>query len=134
MLAFDSAPTSALFFSTYLLWFVSEFVGAYLIPRFRRSGNLAVKRDRGSAVLIIISVFASITVAFNFGRAGLGPLHDWVFYPGIFMMTLGVVVRQWAIAVLGRFFSLPVRAAEDHRVVGKGLYRLVCHPSHTESC
>jgi protein-S-isoprenylcysteine O-methyltransferase Ste14 len=31
---------------------------------------------------------------------------------------------------LGRFFSLTVRVAEDHRVVVKGPYRLVRHPSY----
>ncbi len=46
-------------------------------------------------------------------------------------MLLGVFVRQWAIAVLGRFFSLTVRVAEDHRVIDKGPYRLVRHPSYT---
>jgi len=58
-------------------------------------------------------------------------LPDWVFYPGIFLMLLGVVIRQWAIAVLGRFFSFHVRVVEDHRVVDKGPYRLVRHPSYT---
>ena len=46
-------------------------------------------------------------------------------------MFLGILVRQLAIAVLGRFFSLTVRVAEDHRVVEKGPYRLVRHPSYT---
>ena len=90
-----------------------------------------MRRDRGSAALIILSVFASITVAFSLGSAGVGALPDWVFYPGVFLMILGVVIRQWAIAVLGRFFSLTVRVAEDHRVVDKGPYRLVRHPSYT---
>ena len=44
---------------------------------------------------------------------------------------LGVLVRQWAIAVLGRFFSLTVRVAEGHPVVERGPYRLVRHPSYT---
>ena len=58
-------------------------------------------------------------------------LPDWVFYLGIFLMLLGVVIRQWAIAILGRFFSLTVQIAEDHKVVEKGPYRLVRHPSYT---
>ena len=90
-----------------------------------------MRRDRGSAALIILSVFASITVAFSLGSAGVGPLPDWVFYLGILLMIFGVVIRQWAIAVLGQFFSLTVRVAEDHRVVDKGPYRLVRHPSYT---
>ena len=90
-----------------------------------------MKRDRGSGALIIFTVFVSIILALSLGYAGVGPLPDWVFYPGIFLMLVGVLVRQWAIAVLGRFFSLTVRVAEDHRVVVKGPYRLVRHPSYT---
>ena len=90
-----------------------------------------MKRDRGSGALIIFTVLVSIIITLSLGYAGVGLLPDWVFYPGIFLMLLGVLVRQWAIAVLGRFFSLTVRVAEDHRVVVKGPYRLVRHPSYT---
>ena len=90
-----------------------------------------MKRDRGSGALIIFTVLVSIVLALSLGYAGVGPLPDWVFYPGIFLMLAGVLVRQWAIAVLGRLFSSTVRVAEDHRVVVKGPYRLVRHPSYT---
>ena len=81
--------------------------------------------------LILFTVWISLTVALYFGYGGIGALPKWVFYPGIFLMLLGVVIRQWAIAVLGRFFSFHVRVVEDHRVVDKGPYRLVRHPSYT---
>jgi protein-S-isoprenylcysteine O-methyltransferase Ste14 len=81
--------------------------------------------------LVIFTVFVSIILALSFGYAGVGVLPDWAFYLGIFLMFLGVLIRQWAIAVLGQFFSLTVRVAEDHRVVEKGPYRLVRHPSYT---
>jgi protein-S-isoprenylcysteine O-methyltransferase Ste14 len=58
-------------------------------------------------------------------------LPDWIFYIGIFLIFLGVLVRQVSIAILGRFFSLTVQIAEDHKVVDKGPYRLVRHPSYT---
>jgi protein-S-isoprenylcysteine O-methyltransferase Ste14 len=70
-------------------------------------------------------------IAFYFGYGGVGALPDLIFYVGIFLIFLGVLVRQYAIAILGRFFSLTVRIAEDHRVVDKGPYRLVRHPSYT---
>ena len=120
-----------LFDFTYFVWIASELFGSVLIPRLRQRGATRVKRDRGSAALIILTVFLSISIAFYFGYSGIGLLADWVFYLGIFLMLLGVVVRQWAIAVLGRFFSLTVRVAEDHRVVEKGPYRFVRHPSYT---
>jgi len=128
---FASGLGLVLFDTAYFVWIVSELFGAVLVPRLRRRGATRVKRDRGSGALIIFTVFVSIILALSLGYAGVGPLPDWVFYPGIFLMLLGVVVRQWAIAVLGRFFSLTVRVAEDHRVVVKGPYRLVRHPSYT---
>ena len=119
------------FYGVYSLWFVSEVIGAWTIPRLRRRGPTRVRRDRGSGALIFLSVFVAISVVFGFGYSGLAGLPDWAFYPGIFLILLGVLVRQWAIVVLGRFFSLSVQVAEDHRVVDKGLYQLVRHPSYT---
>jgi protein-S-isoprenylcysteine O-methyltransferase Ste14 len=81
--------------------------------------------------LIFGTVFVSIFVAFVLSSADITPLPDWLFYPGIVMMLAGIVVRQWAITVLGRFFSLTVRIQTNHRVVDKGPYRLVRHPSYT---
>src|SRR5207237_8307006 len=129
---FASGLGLVLFDTAYFVWIVSELFGAVLVPRLRRRGGATrVKRDRGSGALIIFTVLVSIIIALSLGYAGVGPLPDWVFYPGIFLMLLGVLVRQWAIAVLGRFFSLTVRVAEDHRVVARGPDRLVRHPSYT---
>ena len=72
-----------------------------------------------------------MVIAFYFGYGSMGALPDWIFSIGIFLMFLGVLVRQYAIAILGRFFSLTVQIAEDHMVVEKGPYRLIRHPSYT---
>ena len=128
---FASGLGLVLFDTAYFVWIVSELFGAVLVPRLRGRGATRVRRDRGSGALIILTVFISIGLALGFGYSGVGVLPDWVFYPGIFLMLLGVLVRQWAIAVLGRFFSLTVRVATDHRVVTRGPYRLVRHPSYT---
>src|SRR2546429_2220636 len=128
---FASGLGLVLFDTAYFVWIASELFGAVLVPRLRRRGATRVKRDRGSGALIIFTVFISIILAFSFGYAGIGMLPDWAFYLGFFLMFLGILVRQWAIAVLGRFFSLTVRIAEDHRVVEKRPYRLGRHPSYT---
>src|SRR5437773_6337007 len=128
---FASGLGLVLFDTAYFVWVASEMFGAVLVPRLRGRGATRVRRDRGSGALIILTVFISIGLALSFGYAGVVVLPDRVFYPGILLMLLGVLVRQWAIAVLGRFFSLTVRVAEDHRVVVRGPYRLVRHPSYT---
>ena len=131
MPVFASGLGLVVFDTAYFVWIASELFGAVLVPRLRQRGATRVRRDRGSGALVIFTVFVSILLAFSFGYSGVGVLPDWVFYLGILLMFLGVIVRQWAIAVLGRFFSLTVRVAEDHRVVEKGPYRWVRHPSYT---
>lgn len=129
---FASGLGLVIFDFTIFVWVASELFGAILIPRLRGSErSTRVQRDRGSKFLILFALWVSVTVALAFGYGGVGVLPDWVFYPGIVLMWLGVLVRQWAIAVLGRFFSTSVRIVEDHQVVEKGPYRLVRHPSYT---
>jgi len=128
---FASGLGLVLFDFTIFVWVASEIFGAGLVPRLRQRGATRVKRDRGSRALISVSIFMSVLIAFYFGYGGVGALPDWIFYMGIFLMLSGVMVRQYAIAILGRFFSLSVQLSEDHRVVDKGPYRLVRHPSYT---
>src|SRR5207245_10781324 len=128
---FASGLGLVLFDFAYFVWIASEIFGAVLIPRLRRRGATRVRRDRGSGALVMVTVFFSISIAFALGYAGIGMLPDCIFYLGILLMFLGVLVRQYAIAILGRFFSLTVQIAEDHKVVEKGPYRLVRHPSYT---
>ncbi len=126
-----SPVETTVFYWVFYAWFLSEFLGAWIIPRLRGSVRVRTTRDRGSGLLIIFTVLIAIGVAFAFSSADITPLPDWVFYLGIAMVLMRIAVRQWAIAVLGRFFSLAVRVQADHRIVDKGPYRLVRHPSYT---
>ena len=120
-----------IFDTTYAIWIISELFGAVLIPKLRRRGATRVRRDRGSGALVILTVFLSISIAFFLGYNGVGTLPEWAYYLGISLMLLGIFVRQWAIAVLGRFFSLTVEVADDHKVIDRGPYRVIRHPSYT---
>jgi protein-S-isoprenylcysteine O-methyltransferase Ste14 len=48
-------------------------------------------------------------------------------------MVAGILLRQWSIAVLGRYFSRTVGVQEGQTVVDRGPYRLVRHPAYTGS-
>jgi protein-S-isoprenylcysteine O-methyltransferase Ste14 len=128
---FASGLGLTIFDTAYSIWIISELFGAVLIPRLRQRGATRVRRDRGSGPLVIFTVFLSISIALAFGYGGIGMLPDWSFYLGILLIFLGILVRQSSIAILGRFFSLTVQIAEDHKVVEKGPYRFVRHPSYT---
>jgi protein-S-isoprenylcysteine O-methyltransferase Ste14 len=114
-----------------VLWVLSEIVGGRIVPALRRRGTKIERRDRGSALLIIGGIFLSIAIAFLFASNGIAMLPGWVSYVGIALMVAGIIVRQWAIAVLGRYFSPVVGIQEGQKVVKTGPYRLVRHPSYT---
>ena len=54
-----------------------------------------------------------------------------LFIVGLVLMAAGVFIRQWAIVVLGRFFTADVRVRSGQTVVSRGPYRWVRHPSYS---
>jgi protein-S-isoprenylcysteine O-methyltransferase Ste14 len=46
-------------------------------------------------------------------------------------MAVGIAIRQWAVMVLGRYFTTNVRVHPGQTVVEEGPYRWVRHPSYT---
>lgn len=58
-------------------------------------------------------------------------LPSWIFFLGISLMIAGVIIRQWAVAILGGYFSHVIGVQKDQRVVQTGPYRFIRHPSYT---
>ena len=54
-----------------------------------------------------------------------------MFVLGVIVMWGGIAIRQWAITLLGRFFTVDVRVQTDQVVVDRGPYRWVRHPSYS---
>ena len=52
---------------------------------------------------------------------------------GLALFLVGLVIRWAAIIHLGRFFTVNVAIAEDHRLITTGPYRYVRHPSYSGS-
>ena len=88
------------------------------------------QEDRGSALVIILSIFMAIAVASFLGGANVTPLPEWAFFIGIPLMFLGMLVRGWAIRTLRAHFLFTVGVLEDQRVIESGPYRLVRHPAY----
>ncbi|MGB8311597.1 MAG: isoprenylcysteine carboxylmethyltransferase family protein [Halobacteriota archaeon] len=126
-----SDMAAALFTFVYFLMILTEIIGGIIVPRVRRHGTEIKKKERGSGRLISVSVVVSFIVAYFLALSGITLMPSWVFYPGIVLMFLGIMVRQWSMAVLGRFFSPTIGVQEGQKVVDRGPYRLVRHPSYT---
>jgi protein-S-isoprenylcysteine O-methyltransferase Ste14 len=131
--SFSSTDEAILFSVVFYGWLGSEIIGSMVLPRLRhyQSGVKRERKDRGSGMVIITGVIASIFVAFAFSRNTIALLPDWTFYPGIACMIGGIFLRQWSIAILGRFFSMSVSVQERQSIIRDGPYRYIRHPSYT---
>src|ERR1700734_4420516 len=90
--------------------------------------------DRGSLRLLWIVIVVCVTLSFNL--AYLVPAASMGAAPalravGIATFVVGLMIRWYAIVHLGRFFTVNVAIAADHRLIDTGPYRIVRHPSYT---
>ncbi len=128
---FASLTDAAVFYLVMIGWFLSEVLGPRLSARRSEGGALRKKGDRRSGSVIRFGLYVAIAAAFALAYFGVGDLPHVLFSVGIAAMVAGIVVRQWAIAVLGAFFSRSVRVLTGHRVVRTGPYRYVRHPAYS---
>jgi protein-S-isoprenylcysteine O-methyltransferase Ste14 len=131
--SFSSADQAILFSIVYYGWIACEVIGSMILPRLRqrRSGVTLERKDRSSGWIVITGVIASIFVAFFFSREKIAMLPGWTFYPGIALMIGGIILRQWSIAILGKFFSMLVSVQKGQSIIREGPYRFIRHPSYT---
>ncbi len=102
----------------------------------RRVGGRGPDRDRLTLPLLWLVIGLSIWAAFELRArvpAGQLPFRLPFYLVGLFLFVAGLVVRWAAIIYLGRFFTVNVSIAEDHRLITTGPYRYVRHPSYSGS-
>jgi protein-S-isoprenylcysteine O-methyltransferase len=103
---------------------------------FKRAGKGAANADRGSLsllwIVILASIYLSVTLARALTQFSFGP-RPIVEIIGVAVFAAGISLRWYAIIVLGRFFTVNVAIAQDHRLIEEGPYRFVRHPSYTGS-
>jgi len=128
---FPSDNAELLFLIILILWILSEIVGTAIIPRIRRGGAVIEKSNRVSNLLVLMTIIFSIGLANYFATKNIAMLPSWSFYPGIILMISGIILRQWSMALLGKFFSGTIGTQKGQVVVKKGPYKYIRHPSYT---
>jgi protein-S-isoprenylcysteine O-methyltransferase Ste14 len=99
--------------------------------RERLQGKGGGARDRATRALIAVTLgtaiaLAAVTAARATGLRIAGPYR----VAGLIVMWLGLAIRFWAIAALGRAFRTTVEVDPGQAVVSTGPYRWVRHPSY----
>ena len=123
------------YFSTILFLLVlSMYLVDYTVPRVlarRRSGQPVLVQDRSSFLVIQIAGIVSIALAIVFRYLGLTITPRGVQYLGLILIPAGLVMREWAIIKLGRFFSRTVQIEPGHELITSGPYHWIRHPAYT---
>lgn len=109
-------------------------LGEWIMRVRSRLNRRGVTTERWSVVVVIVGVVVGVLAAFRLASVppteittGRWPL----FGVGLALMVAGTLLRQWAIVVLGPFFTADVRVHADQPVVDSGPYRWVRHPSYS---
>ena len=125
-------PQARIAFEVVLVLFVLSEVSVRLRSDRVRDGS---RRDHRSLQVVRWSAVAGVALAVLLERRAPGlaiPGDGWpAFVAGLVLMCAGIALRQWSVAVLGRFFTIDVRVQSEHAVVESGPYRWVRHPSYT---
>jgi protein-S-isoprenylcysteine O-methyltransferase Ste14 len=122
---FPSLEFAQAFTILYLAWPVIE-----LLNSIRGHSKRGHSKDRGSYGVILLGIFLSLTLAFAMRALDFGVVAGLAQFLGLLMMLVGVVFREWSIAVLGRSFSARVVIKEGQRLTTKGPYRWIRHPAY----
>ena len=107
----------------------------------KRSPQPSRAKDRLSMVVMRAATVVSIgfTAAAEFvpgleGRSGkISALSPYLGFAGCLIMIAGLVVRLAAIRTLSKQFTVDVAIVEDHKIIDKGLYAVIRHPSYSGS-
>jgi protein-S-isoprenylcysteine O-methyltransferase Ste14 len=94
-------------------------------------GRGGSNRDRGSRVLIAISLGTAIAaagIAASVAPSLRIPVAVQAF--GVIVMSVGLATRVWAVAALGGAFRTTVEVDADQAVVTTGPYKWIRHPSY----
>ncbi len=111
-------------------WTASEVALAIATHTRPSEGNT---RDRGSMLLLWISIVAAITLAdwtHNILPAATFSGKPWLQPLTVALLAAGLAIRWTAIVSLGKSFSVNVAIQKTQTVYRKGLYRLIRHPSY----
>ena len=101
-----------------------------------RARGSAQRKDRGSLQMIWIVVVLSFALGIWLSRAmpdARLPWPDRIYPIGLIVFIFGLALRWWSIWTLGRFFTVQVAIASDHKLIEVGPYRVLRHPSYTGS-
>ena len=131
-LPFSAGPVITLvFWCACAAWIMPEIIAW----RIKRSTDFSKIRDQGSLNLIVVLWWVGIAmdslVSLLLPNAAIMWKRNSVFFAGIFLMLLGVALRWYSAAILGKYFTFDVAIQGGQTLIEAGPYRYIRHPSYS---
>jgi protein-S-isoprenylcysteine O-methyltransferase len=129
---FSAGPILAsIFLGACLFWILPEVAGW----RVKRSTDSSKACDQGSLNLIAMLWWSGIAMDFLLSFLLPQAVIPWrrtsLFFIGICLMLLGIALRWYSAAILGKYFTFDVAIQSGQVLVEVGPYRYVRHPSYS---
>lgn len=102
----------------------------------RAGAKASADKDRRSLGLLWLVIGLSLWAGFVLRAHAPGGQISAIlpcYLTGLTLFLLGLIIRWVAIIYLGRFFTVNVAIAQDHRLITTGPYHYLRHPSYTGS-
>jgi protein-S-isoprenylcysteine O-methyltransferase Ste14 len=94
----------------------------------------AMRQDRGTRLIVALALYVAIAAALAAARIPRLRVYAnnwWTLGLGVAIVLAGAVLRDWAILSLGRYFRREVTIEPGQRIVRRGPYRVLRHPSYS---
>ena len=124
---FPSQFATSTFMILFCGWILTETINSLI----SRKNSQTTNKDKGSFWVIIVMCWAVIFIAFTLRGSGIGTFGGSLQYAGLILLAAGIILREWSIWVLRKYFTTRVQVREKAKLVTNGPYNYIRHPSYT---
>jgi protein-S-isoprenylcysteine O-methyltransferase Ste14 len=126
---FPSHFSALTFMFLFFAWIFSEFINSL----WSRRNSLMTNKDKGSYRIVVMAAYLALIIVFVLRNLEIGVFSGSLQDIGLILLVIGIVLREWSIWTLGRYFTVRVQVSEEATLVTKGPYKNIRHPAYTGS-
>jgi len=124
---FPSHFVAIVFMLLLSLWILSEFINSL----WSKKNSQTTNKDNGSYKIVVAASYMALFVVFLLRKFNLGVFSGSFQYVGFILIIVGILLREWAIYLLGNCFTTRVQVREKAKLVTRGPYKCIRHPAYT---